>query len=103
MSAVLEITDEITVEELESEIRAYEMFHGIKTDELLRLIESNSDEVDRIEDAGFWRSSYELLCRLKQAPKTEEINEDPKRVLVLIYAGQFGAILQGIRGPHSSH
>jgi hypothetical protein len=84
MSTVLEHTDEITIQELETELRAYEVFYGISTDLLLDWIESNDDRVEAIADAGFWRSSHELLCRLRQLPEQPEmIDEGPNGALAL--------------------
>ena len=87
MNATLERTDEITIEELEAQIRAYELFYGIDTDVLLNWIESDDEKLQRIEDAGFWRSDHELLQRLRRRGEQPEItDEDPNRVLVLCRA-----------------
>jgi hypothetical protein len=83
MSEVLERTDEITVEELEREIHAYEMFYRMETGLLLQWIADEDPRVETISEAGFWRSSHELLCRLREAPEQPEVSsEDPNRVLV---------------------
>ncbi len=101
MSAVLERTEEITIEELETEIRAYEAFYGLTTEELLALINSRDrDRLEEIEDAGFWRSSHELLCRLREAPEKPDVrDEDPNRALVLIYAGKSRDVRSASQSP----
>lgn len=87
-TAVLERAEEITVEQLQSDIRVYEALYGITTEELLQLIDANDPRLDKIKDAGFWRSSHELLCRLRESPpQPDDVpNEDPNRVLRLFYA-----------------
>lgn len=84
MSAVLEDPTEITMQDLETEIHAYEAFYGIETAVLIQWIDNVDVRVAEIEDAGFWRSSHDLLKRLREAPARPETNdEDPSRVLVL--------------------
>jgi hypothetical protein len=85
MTATLEKTDEITIEELEGAIRAYQMFYDMETDQLLEWIAINDPRLETIEDAGFWRSDWELLQRLKKRPSQPDVDdEDPKRVLLLL-------------------
>jgi hypothetical protein len=44
----------------------YEKQYCMSTDVLLRMIEGESPLVAAIPDAGFWRSAYELLQRMKK-------------------------------------
>lgn len=99
MNATLERADEITIEDLEAQIRAYQTFYGQDTDVVMGWIESNDPRIEQIEDAGFWRSDVELLERLRKRPNQPEIEqEDPNRVLRFLYAARLATICERYPG-----
>lgn len=70
----------ITISDLEAEIALYRSLYGISTDELLALLEAGSDRLEKIPDAGFWRSAHDALQRMRryQESQPETTFEDPK-------------------------
>lgn len=55
---------EIAADDIRAGINGYEATCAITTKTLLELIANDDPQLATIPDAGFWRSSYDLLERL---------------------------------------
>jgi hypothetical protein len=55
-----------TPDDLRRKLRSYELAYQVDTSELLNWFETADARLDRIPDAGFWRSTHRILMRLLQ-------------------------------------